>query len=273
MANVIGSGTGTAGAFVAMDPRNGRVLAMGSFPTFDPSVLARPITQARYNAIFGPKAGAPDFNRAIAGAYPTGSTFKPITAIAALREGHHHPRHAVDDPGVFTAGTQKFYNAGKVANGVVSLRRAIQISSDVFFYTARQRGQPARARDPDMGAQARPRPPDGDRHPRRGRRHDPRPRLARAAERQGDRLRAQAPHPVPAQLPVLGQAPVVGRRQHPARGRPGRRAGDAAADGDRLRRARERRDGRAPAPRARGRERHGQPAAADRHAPPRGTRR
>ena len=134
MANVIGSGTGTAGAFVAMDPRNGRVLAMGSFPTFDPNVLARPITQAKYNSIFGPRAGAPDFNRAIAGAYPTGSTFKPITAIAALEKGIITPDTPVDDPGVFVAGTQKFYNAGKVPNGVVNLRRAIQISSDVFFY-------------------------------------------------------------------------------------------------------------------------------------------
>ena len=134
MQNVIGSGTGTAGAFVALDPRNGRVLAMGSFPTFDPNVLARPITQARYDQIFGPQAGAPAFDRAIAGAYPTGSTFKPITAIAALERGIITPDTPVDDPGVFVAGTQKFYNAGKVANGVIALRRALQISSDVFFY-------------------------------------------------------------------------------------------------------------------------------------------
>ena len=79
------SGGGTAGAFVALDPRDGRVLALGSAPTYDPSVRARPIpTQADYERLFGEAAGAPLFNRAISGGYPTGSIFKPITALAAL---------------------------------------------------------------------------------------------------------------------------------------------------------------------------------------------
>lgn len=130
------SGGGTAGAFVALDPRNGRVLALGSAPTYDPSVRAKPIaTQADYERLFGAAAGAPLFNRAISGGYPTGSIFKPITALAALDGGVITAETTINDPGVLTVGSQKFYNAGHQANGPVSLVRAIQVSSDVFFYS------------------------------------------------------------------------------------------------------------------------------------------
>ena len=67
LARTIAAGPGTAGAFVAIDPRNGEVLAMGSYPTFDPTVLSRPITQKRFEQLFGPQAGSPLFNRAIGG--------------------------------------------------------------------------------------------------------------------------------------------------------------------------------------------------------------
>jgi penicillin-binding protein 2 len=130
------SGSGTAGAFVALDPRNGRVLALGSAPTYDPSVRAKPIaTQAEYERLFGEAAGAPLFNRAISGGYPTGSIFKPITALAALDAGVITTDESVNDPGVLTVGSQKFYNAGKQAYGPVDLARALQVSSDVYFYT------------------------------------------------------------------------------------------------------------------------------------------
>ncbi len=129
------SGPGTAGAFVALDPRNGRVLALGSSPTYDPTERAKPIaTQAEYERRFGAAAGAPLFNRAIGGSYPTGSIFKPITALAALQRGVITAQTTIDDLGVLTVGKQKFYNAGRVANGPLSLVRAIQVSSDVFFY-------------------------------------------------------------------------------------------------------------------------------------------
>jgi len=125
---------GTAGAFVALDPNDGRVLAMGSNPTFDPSVLSRPITQARYDALFGPHVGSPRYNRAIGGTYPTGSTFKPITALAALSEGLITPDTPINDPGCIQIGEQERCNAKQTAHGTVSLRRALQVSSDVFFY-------------------------------------------------------------------------------------------------------------------------------------------
>jgi len=133
----IATGPGTAGAFVALDPRNGEVLAMGSNPSYDPAVLSRPITQRRLEQLFGPNAGSPRFNRAIGGLYPTGSTFKPITAFAALSQGIITPSTPINDPGCIEIGAakQSFCNAGKEVNGTLSLPRAIQVSSDVFFYT------------------------------------------------------------------------------------------------------------------------------------------
>ena len=133
----IATGPGSAGAFVALDPRNGEVLAMGSNPSYDPAVLSRPITQKRLEQLFGPNAGSPRFNRAIGGLYPTGSTFKPITAFAALSQGIITPSTPINDPGCIEIGAakQSFCNAGKEVNGTLSLPRAIQVSSDVFFYT------------------------------------------------------------------------------------------------------------------------------------------
>ena len=134
---MVRAGHGLPGAFVAMDPTNGEVIALGSYPSFDPSVLSRPITPAAYQRYFGKDAGSPAYDRAIAGYYPTGSTFKPITAMAALTHGIITPDTPINDPGCLGVGlaNQQFCNAGKVPNGTLSLRDALRVSSDVFFYT------------------------------------------------------------------------------------------------------------------------------------------
>jgi penicillin-binding protein 2 len=80
-------GGGNPGAFVALDPDSGKIYAMGSAPSYKPSDLALPMTTAQYEAKFGDAAGRPLFNNAIQGGYLTGSTFKPITALAALATG------------------------------------------------------------------------------------------------------------------------------------------------------------------------------------------
>jgi penicillin-binding protein 2 len=134
LAHSINTTPGVAGAFVAMDPTDGKVLAMGSAPSFDPSVLSRPITQQRYERLFGEQAGSPRFNRAIGGFYPTGSTFKPITAMAGLSTGLITPYSTVNDNACVRIGDQERCNAGKVAYGSVDLRRALAVSSDVYFY-------------------------------------------------------------------------------------------------------------------------------------------
>ena len=134
LSKTIADGPGTAGAFVALDPRDGQILAMGSAPTFDPSVLAAPISQERYDALFGESAGAPRVNRAIAGAYPSGSIFKPITALAALDSSLITPSTTLDDEGFIKIANQEFKNPNKTPNGPIALPRALQVSSDVFFY-------------------------------------------------------------------------------------------------------------------------------------------
>ena len=123
------------GAFVALDPRSGEVLAMGSNPTFDPALLTRPITQKRYDALFGDDAGAPAFNRAMQGGYPTASTFKAVTALASLDGNLIAPGTPINDAGCIQIGEQKRCNAKQQAYGGVDLARALQVSSDVYFYT------------------------------------------------------------------------------------------------------------------------------------------
>jgi penicillin-binding protein 2 len=125
----------SAGAFVALNPENGEVLAMGSNPTFDPSIFAKPfIPQADYNRVFGPGTGAPQDNRAIAGTYPTGSTFKAITATAALQSGTWSLGQTYDDTGTFQIGAETLHNAGGASYGSLDIVNAIRVSSDIFFY-------------------------------------------------------------------------------------------------------------------------------------------
>ena len=122
------------GAFVALDPRSGEILAMGSHPTFDPALLTKPISQKQYELLVDESAGAPAFNRAIASQYPTGSTFKAITALAGLHAGLITPGATINDPGCITVGEAERCNAKEQAYGSVDLARALQVSSDVYFY-------------------------------------------------------------------------------------------------------------------------------------------
>jgi penicillin-binding protein 2 len=145
----INQGPGSAGGFVALDPRDGSVLALGSYPTVNPSILSKPFSQATADRLFGDSGGAPLFNRAISGSYPTGSTFKPITALAAMSSGVVQPGDVIDDNGCIKIGTagQEACNAGKEALGPVNMTSALSKSSDVYFYTMGQRlnalaGQP-----------------------------------------------------------------------------------------------------------------------------------
>jgi penicillin-binding protein 2 len=126
------------GAFVALDPRSGEVLAMGSNPTFDPSIFTKTLTDARFKALFGEAkngVAGPIFNRAISGGYPTASTFKPFTALAGLGAGVITPGTSIDDGGCIQVGEVERCNAHDEAYGPVDLTRAIQVSSDVYFYS------------------------------------------------------------------------------------------------------------------------------------------
>jgi penicillin-binding protein 2 len=128
------SSFGLPGAFVTMDVRNGQILGMGSNPTFDPTVFTEQMTQAQVNDLIRDPILAPLTNRASESYYPVGSTFKAITAIAALEGGYISLTEPVGDSGSITVGGQEFQNAGGVALGTVDMTSALQKSSDVYFY-------------------------------------------------------------------------------------------------------------------------------------------
>jgi penicillin-binding protein 2 len=125
---------GLPGGFITMDVHTGEILGLGSFPTFEPALFTRPLTQTQVDETYRNPA-APLLDRVTNGLYPTGSTFKLITALAALESGKLQLGEVIDDPGVLEIGGQEFKNAGEAANGAVSLVQALEVSSDVFFYT------------------------------------------------------------------------------------------------------------------------------------------
>jgi penicillin-binding protein 2 len=135
LATSIASNPGaTAGAFVAMNPVNGQVYAMGSMPSFDPTVFTRTLSEATYKNLTNPNGGDPLLNRAIQSAGPTGSTFKPITATAALQSGAWTTTDIFNDTGSFCISGQCRHNAGNAVDGSLDLVNAIRVSSDDFFY-------------------------------------------------------------------------------------------------------------------------------------------
>ena len=129
----LGRGTGK-GAFVVMDVNNGEILGLGSQPSYDPNIFSKIIRESDYKRLTDEENGAPLTNRAIQGGYPTGSTFKLFTAVAALESGTITPDTVLSDPGSLTVGGVTFENAGGVAHGALALRHALTVSSDVFFY-------------------------------------------------------------------------------------------------------------------------------------------
>ena len=122
-----------AGAYVALDPRNGDVLAAGSQPGYDANVLAKPFSRSTWDRLSN-GSDAPLIDRAIQSTYPTGSVFKPVTALAALSSGLVRAGARYDDTGTFTLGAQTWQNAKGLANGAVDLARALEVSSDTYFY-------------------------------------------------------------------------------------------------------------------------------------------
>jgi penicillin-binding protein 2 len=125
---------GLPGAFVTMNIKNGEILGMGSFPTYDPSIFTHPMTQKQVDALYNDPVAAPILDRATESAYPTGSTYKIITALAALENGVITPQTSIFDNGFIEIAGEKFKNAGGASYGPLTLVPALQVSSDVFFY-------------------------------------------------------------------------------------------------------------------------------------------
>ena len=125
---------GAKGAFAVMNVNNGEVLALGSSPSYDPNIFAKVIRERDFKRLSSKENGEPLLNRATQAGYPTGSTFKLITAAAALEGGLITPDTVQVDTGSIRVGGVTFKNAGDAVNGAIALRKALSVSSDVFFY-------------------------------------------------------------------------------------------------------------------------------------------
>lgn len=123
------------GAVVAIDPRNGEVLAMASMPTYDSNLFVDGISYRHYNALRD-NPDRPLYNRALQGAYPPGSTIKPMAALVGLNAGVVTPSSSVFDRGFFQipGNKHRFRCWKKSGHGHVNLNRAIYQSCDVYFY-------------------------------------------------------------------------------------------------------------------------------------------
>ncbi len=250
------------GAIVALDPRDGAVLAMASNPTYKPSVYVGRVDPKKLEPLTVEKVAKernyPGINRAIAGVYPPGSTFKPLTALAAISDGLLSPHEYIQCTPYVEYGLDKFpfKNWNQFTNAPMTLTTALSQSCDTYFYDLGnryyERGENERkywtamqewAKKFGFGQAGR------ARHRRRG---DGPAADARVAQ-------AHRSHRV-------GPGVEPGRPD-PARDRPEGHDGHALADGALLRRARERRQARDPLPRLRHRAAGERPAAAGDAAP------
>jgi len=125
-----------SGSVVVLDPQTGGVVALATAPSYDPQEFANGLSQERYEQLQNVNGASALIDRSITGQYAPGSTFKLVTAAAALSNGLIDANSSIYDDGVYTVGNpeQTFQNAGKQKNGTVNLIRALTVSSDVYFY-------------------------------------------------------------------------------------------------------------------------------------------
>ena len=184
-ARVNGEWAANGGAIVALDPHDGAIRAMASYPTYEPKVYSGRVSPRRLRnaGLLEPnaeRANYPGLNRAIAGVYPPGSTFKPVTALAALETRLISPSTPLQCTGSYTVykddGSGQvdrvFKNWDPYVNTSMTLPTALAVSCDTYFYQlglrllqlAPEPGAPAAG----LGREVRVRAADWGRHRPRG---------------------------------------------------------------------------------------------------------
>ena len=121
------------GALIAIEPQTGAILALVSRPGFDPNLFVEGIDAQSWGELNN-SPDRPLNNRAIAGVYPPGSTFKPFMALAALESGKRTPKSTISDPGYFLFGERRFRDSRPGGHGSVDLYKSIVVSSDTYYY-------------------------------------------------------------------------------------------------------------------------------------------
>ena len=121
------------GALVAIEPSTGGILALVSTPTFDPNLFVDGIRSEDWEQLNN-SPSRPMVNRALNGAYPPGSTYKPFMALAALETGKRTAAQAIADPGFFSFGGHTFRDDKKGGHGMVDMYKSIVHSCDTYYY-------------------------------------------------------------------------------------------------------------------------------------------
>jgi penicillin-binding protein 2 len=121
------------GALVAIEPATGDILAYVSMPTFDPNLFVEGIDVKSWDDL-NTSLDKPLLNRPLIGTYPAGSTFKPYMALAALHLGKRTPEMAINDPGYFWFGNNKFRDDKEGGHGRVDMYKSIVQSCNTYYY-------------------------------------------------------------------------------------------------------------------------------------------
>jgi len=121
------------GAAVVMDLRNGQILALASYPTYDPNAFERGLTVAEAENLYSESAGVPALSRALQGLFAPASTFKSVSVVAAANAGYDL-NATYDCPSQVEVGTRAFQNFDSKAQGRISLKKAIAVSCDTIWY-------------------------------------------------------------------------------------------------------------------------------------------
>ncbi len=129
---------GESAAVVVIDVRNGEILAMGSTPGFDPNAFNRGLSTDEWSALVN-NPMSPLINKAVAGQYPPGSTFKMVVALAALDKKVITPSTRFFCPGSLKLGDSRFHCWKRGGHGWMDLENAIAQSCDVYFYEIAKR--------------------------------------------------------------------------------------------------------------------------------------
>ncbi len=125
-------------ATVVMDVQNGDIICIASSPSFDPNLFVRGISHTDYKTLTDDDH-RPLANKSVSGAYPPGSTFKMVTALAALEAGVATPGSRVSCPGFIEFGGRRFHCWKRAGHGTVNLERSLTESCDVFYYDIAQK--------------------------------------------------------------------------------------------------------------------------------------
>jgi penicillin-binding protein 2 len=121
------------GAAVVMDVTNGQILALASYPTYDPNAFERGLTVAEAESLYSEKGGVPALSRALQGLFAPASTFKSVSVVAAANAGYDL-NASYDCPSQVEVGTRAFQNFESKAQGRISLKKAIAVSCDTIWY-------------------------------------------------------------------------------------------------------------------------------------------